>query len=637
MFHNLHLLLSFRFRPFTLTIRPTKPASAEISHKDAIISSATSEEMAAKPSEQSVSEEIEEEIASISEHISLADSEDIGLSSGAAVLPNAITLKRRQLFDIVGGPDDDDDDLDRPSGFSMDDLSGDNIAQHFKVSIDERPADSDSAADNIDDSLNEQRSKATISSRQSEQLSATKITGSNNSSSADVEHVSPKLDSALSQQRGGQLDDGVILINNDQVSLMALKVRQEPKSTSDELSLSNLAEEKAKLRRDQSAGSIEEIRSRSRAAAAAESAIKNTLTIENEDEAAAEASATSSYEEDHSIEEVVLSNASIDPGQHDLSQHSMSELDANNIDVNNESQMNNILADTIERLPVFSEPSPHSLNDTIEDQINDILADTVDHLPVFADQQIDSLDALHAIQIVQQTIDELPRAVFAVEPLDSLDNLSDGIFDLKKNILEHAEPAVAPFSLEPSSSEDDQPNFQTPPIVVVVKQMEKIDYSTKEALEDISEEESALVSLERHQHSVASLHSSTDGRRVAMAQSQREDYSVIPNEPAVIQLRSVIDEVNENSFDSVISLNMLEIFENKVKELEDIVATKDVCLTALNMQLESVYRKEHERESAGVVQQATSTVEACSLATTTSSTEYRMYPDEYANRVSQMV
>ncbi|CAD7081196.1 unnamed protein product [Hermetia illucens] len=91
-----------------------------------------------------------------------------------------------------------------------------------------------------------------------------------------------------------------------------------------------------------------------------------------------------------------------------------------------------------------------------------------------------------------------------------------------------------------------------------------------------------------------------------------------------------------NDFDSIISLNMIQMLENKVKDLQEIVASKDVCLESLNMQLHSAHARDsfttspENRDSLRDL--PPSGRDSSSLATTTS-TEYRTLLDDFAPKV----
>lgn len=651
------------------TTSGTKAGRSKLSDDEAATRSSTADD------------EIDEEIASISEHISFDDSNVESESASGQI--NAINLKKRQLFDIGNVNVDDDDDLDGPL-FKMDDtlLSGGHIAQHFRVSDQSEHSDSEHIDDSLDDNAVSVSKSQTLHSEHSRINSQSAAEASKNSRNVDSaeqhqqlnqqqrppSQSSIKLDASNAENgaKGGILEEGVILINNDQVSLNTLKNLQvhhqsapmpQPISTQtstitqnttndiseimadddDELSLSHLVQEKAQIRRNKSRSMEHEARKPADLGQTCRS-LNSSFGVDEEDSEALHSDRSkdsSSYEEDHSIEEVAVSNASIDVSENAILATNRTALIANltnlselqsNIDINNESQMNRILADTIENLPrdIFDgSREPLDSLDVAESQIKKILADTLDGIPdnVFECHQLDSLDNQDAHAIVKNTIENLPKEMFErhQEPIDSLEYLSDGILELKERILERSEATKVDdlrsrltdsYAFE-ASEDDDQPELLQSPVVVVVKQMEKVDYS-KEALEDISEESSL-----EPQPSPTLAKLEVPGTIQKQSNSDAKD-----NWNALVDKSPDVAEENAYSFDSVVSLNMLQTFENKIRELEAIVATKDVCLTALNMQLESVYRRDSLKDMPPAL-------DSYSLAT--SSTEYRTYQEDYGN------
>ncbi|XP_055383678.1 golgin subfamily A member 4 isoform X7 [Condylostylus longicornis] len=103
------------------------------------------------------------------------------------------------------------------------------------------------------------------------------------------------------------------------------------------------------------------------------------------------------------------------------------------------------------------------------------------------------------------------------------------------------------------------------------------------------------------------------------------------------QLNQITDFDNNtsNDFDSIVSLNMIQMLENKIKDLQDVVTAKDICLSALNMQLDAAQRRESYatiesfRESFDKL--PPSGRDSSSLAT--NSTEYRGLQEELGNKL----
>ncbi|XP_055853886.1 pericentrin isoform X5 [Episyrphus balteatus] len=152
--------------------------------------------------------------------------------------------------------------------------------------------------------------------------------------------------------------------------------------------------------------------------------------------------------------------------------------------------------------------------------------------------------------------------------------------------------------------------------VVVVKQMERVPSEfSKDVLEDITEESEKQYSLSPSEDNL---------RR----QPSPSGADAPPGSPAnSIHGDLTLTERHERTLktddESIISLKMIQILEEKVSELENIVEAKDACLASLTMQLDSGQR----RESNSNAEQPPSGRESSSLMTT--STEYRTLQEEF--------
>lgn len=615
--------------------------------------------------QHSLNEEIEENL-SISEHISIGSISDNPSESHENLTKNI--SKKRQLFDI---DDDDDNDADNPFGaniassFKFDDanldalLSGDNIAQHFKVTDDDAqhpdgnivssssllPDETDK--DSLDAALDElgsltlpenenaitpmqenaaknislMSSEKQISERNQTKTTSdaigadTKLDAQSadaNSlklmeksfevavSGGDSKRTQPK--SATSNKEISPFKDDVILINNEKVSLKSLKLQQNDEN-SDDVTVTtnqNTTNDVSDIGIDECSpnplGMINRLTKSMDESATRErcEVIRRCTSLNDEVQLADFISSTveqmeddkndDSIEEDHSIEELIVSNASIEHSHGakaplganhdrtldinlslDLGTQDLSELDAN-IDINNESQMNRILNETV--------------------------------------------------------LDKLPDKMFvAAEPIDSMDsNIS--MEDFKEKILQNAGTTEGPKSklVRDYSLEDHTEDELVEASAIVIKAMENV-VDLREALDDITEESDAsepkVYTIVDGSNTAEQLEKGQEIRRIIGA-------NVLPDH--IDDGKFVADESAHNSFDSVISLNMLQQMENRVKELQDIVSGKDLCLAALNMQLESCSRRDSLRELPP------SGRDSCSLAT--SSTEYRTYQEDYATKVS---
>lgn len=618
---------------------------------------------------------------SISEHISV----DSNIESDS--VQQNVNIKKRQLFGMDKSDRDDDllDDL----------LTGENIAKHFVIEdkgqdelfeTKDIEVDIDKSSD-IKPSISEQQEQLVESISKLKDLSEKKIKIKIHKEVKDEEiaSINVKLDvrersskvdlmKSPSQKEISPLQEDVILLNNEKVSIDSLKnLIQDDHSFNttndvsdigaDDNSLSGLlSEEKQELNKD---NIVDEPATQPGDASAFRTATEPSNDPAKSDE---------SFEEDHSIEEIMVSNTSFNLDSNskanvqeiapDKSIHQI--LDAEGFSVskaNKITEINQILEQTIDELPseIFEDKNDPDSLDSLSAEMDRILRDTIDDIPadVFGDEPItnqdqhanindvndpDSLETISekVYNILSDTINQLPIesktsysknlireeiSVILTEtvndlPINDLDSL-DGVPDTKEKINEKS------LSIEPPKSKTHQQIVEEieiedfPP--VVVKTMEKCNY-VKEMLDDITEESD--ISLEpkvNFMNTLTATNNQIKDKGSEMRKIIETNYMneiTFPVSPYLADF--VLNEQQANSFDSVVSLNMLQLMENKVKELEEIVAGKDVCLAALNMQLDS------RRNSIKDV--PPSARDSYSLATV--STEYRTYQDEYTNRVS---
>ncbi|XP_011188348.1 A-kinase anchor protein 9 isoform X3 [Zeugodacus cucurbitae] len=152
--------------------------------------------------------------------------------------------------------------------------------------------------------------------------------------------------------------------------------------------------------------------------------------------------------------------------------------------------------------------------------------------------------------------------------------------------------------------------------VQIIKPMERVPLSeyTKDVLEDITEES------ERNSLSTAEEHRSLSMERSASTTDGKEENKTIHAEVEA----QTTDLTNTTT--SIVSLNMLQMLENKVTELQDMVSGKDACLAALNLQLETAQR----RESSGAFSaEQLGSGRDTNSSLVTSSTEYRTFQEEF--------
>lgn len=618
-----------------------------------------------------------EENNSISEHISV----DSNVESDSGQLN--VNIKKRQLFGMDTSDSFKDDDL------LNDMLTGENIAKHFviedKVKSEilenkREEGDVDKSSD-VKPSISVQQEQLVESISKLKDLSEKKIQIKIRKDDDDskVESLNVKLDvrersskidlmKSPSQKEISPLQEDVILINNEKVSIDSLKnLIQDDHSFNttndvsdigaDDNSLSGLLSEgKQELIKDNNAEDI----------VVTAGAEPSNDPIKSDD----------SFEEDHSIEEIVVSNASynldsdskiklqelqpsellhqahtydaedvVDSNVKKILDQTIDDLPSEMFENKNDpdsldslsAEMDRILRDTVDDLPAnifednpkFDQNSninvpvndPDSL-ENVSDKIHNILSDTINQLPIGMEEsayskgsQSNDFIKEEISAILTKTVNELP----ITEP-DSLEYSDDGIIDIKEKIKEKLQ------SNEPVKTKTHQQILEeieiedSPP--VVVKSMEKCNY-VKEMLDDITEESD--MSLEPKVANTPATTSQIQEKGSEIRKILETNYKtdiIFPVSPYLADFAQ--NEQQANSFDSVVSLNMLQMLENKVKELEEIVAGKDVCLAALNMQLDS------RRNSIKDI--LPSARDSYSLATV--STEYRTYQDEYVNRVS---
>lgn len=620
---------------------------------------------------------------SISEHISV----DSNIESDS--VQQNVNVKKRQLFGMDTSDRDDDllDDL----------LTGENIAKHFVIEDKDKEETFDDGKDvaEVDDtdkstdikppSISEQQEQLVESISKLKDLSEKKIQikihrekdGADEMASMnvklDVRERSSKFDlmKSASQKEISPLQEDVILLNNEKVSIDSLKnLIQDDHSFNTTNDVSDIGADDNSLSGLLSEGKQELTKDNVMDEISAEiddtSAFKTTKEPSN-----CSAKSDDSFAEDHSIEEILVSNKSYNletntrANVEEIATNKAIHLDAEGVavsNVNKMSEINQILDQTIDELPpeIFEDKNDPDSLDSLSAEMDRILRDTIDDMPaeIFGDEPVTNRNQ-HAVNdpdslenvsekvnnIISDTINKLPiegesshsknfirdeisdilsKTVNDL-PITDLDSLeySDGIAEIKEKINEKTSSIAPPKTKTHRQIVEEIEIEDFPP--VVVKTMEKCSY-VKEMLDDITEESD--ISLEpKAMNTLPTTSSQIKEKGAEMRKIIETNYMnemTFPVSPYLTDF--VLNEQQANSFDSVVSLNMLQLMENKVKELEEIVAGKDVCLAALNMQLDS------RRNSIKDV--PPSARDSYSLATV--STEYRTYQDEYVNRVSNM-
>lgn len=186
------------------------------------------------PANKSQVDELDDSLASISEHISEEIESEDGSNAAAGIDVVAINNKKRQLFNF----DNDEGTEGNPPKFSQFDinndnldelLSGANIAQHFKSDVNDDSADG----------IGERHERSVGDTNQSKNSLSPKLDendgddavgdAGNGTSSLELENAAQRLiQSAERSPRDGELrdDDDVILINDHEISIKSLQNRQ---------------------------------------------------------------------------------------------------------------------------------------------------------------------------------------------------------------------------------------------------------------------------------------------------------------------------------------------------------------------------------------------------------------------------
>lgn len=146
-----------------------------------------------------------------------------------------------------------------------------------------------------------------------------------------------------------------------------------------------------------------------------------------------------------------------------------------------------------------------------------------------------------------------------------------------------------------------------------LKQMERVPLNefSKDVLEDITEESERLLSLSTTAEEPQSL-------------SLEESKTLLPGGKAGAG----------GSSSSVISLNMLRQLEAKVQDLNTQLETKDTCLASLNLQLEAARRESSAGPASARESSAGPASARDSSSLVTNSTEYRTFQEEFGAPVS---
>ncbi|XP_073837296.1 pericentrin-like protein isoform X15 [Musca autumnalis] len=173
------------------------------------------------------------------------------------------------------------------------------------------------------------------------------------------------------------------------------------------------------------------------------------------------------------------------------------------------------------------------------------------------------------------------------------------IMAMRENILSSAEAPTSPATVSVEAG-----NQQAKPM----ERVSLVEFA-KDVLEDITEEsERTSLSTQEEQQSLAALASKLE------AQAKQNEMELMNS-----------NEATSSSTSVAVSLNMIQMLEQKVGELQQMLATKDACLASLNMQLENISRRESIDQLGSVSGRETSSV-------ATNSTEYRTLQEDFGQQ-----
>lgn len=346
-------------------------------------------------------------------------------------------------------------------------------------------------------------------------------------------------------------------------------------------------------------------------------------------------------EKDHSIEEIVENQT--------MSFHDVSSLNSS-FDINNETFVNRLLADTLEQI-IPEEPMEKTLivtdlDDSAEDKelltnsqlekatevielqaaaekpavlkplnSSDNLLDTNTQQQVVKKSSPSRLSVHQILQAAKQEEPELCSGSFLPqnsqeddddEEEDSMELMKLRILAMKFQAKEQSQNALENSQNSPTESPINQAVVNE-----TIKQMERVPLGeyTKDILEDITEEsERNSISTTLEEQTSLSMEANREHKT---AEQQQQENSK--------------DETETNN--SMVSLQMIQMLEQKVTDLKDMLASKDACLASLNMQLESTQRRD---SAANLSEQPISGRETIS-SIVTSSTEYITFQEDYGS------
>ncbi|KAH8364419.1 hypothetical protein KR084_006832 [Drosophila pseudotakahashii] len=284
-------------------------------------------------------------------------------------------------------------------------------------------------------------------------------------------------------------------------------------------------------------------------------------------------------EQDHSMEEIVATNESI-------------EVTYDAEETVNTSQKQDLITD---------------LDEEQEDQMQEVIRPTSTmetlKLPPLQEPQIverKAATAFTTLRLKPEALEPLELTILEMSEDDDEDDEESSLQLMKLRLMAMNQPMITDNAPKLSPTEAEQTQVTSSSNNVELKQMERVPLTefSKDVLEDITEESERLLSMS------------------TTIEEEQDPPSLSLDESKTLQHAGAMKAAGSSS--SLVSLNMLKQLEAKVQELHTQLETKDNCLASLNLQLEAARRE----SSAGPA----SARDSSSLMT--NSTEYRTLQDE---------
>ncbi|XP_033240357.1 golgin subfamily A member 4 isoform X14 [Drosophila pseudoobscura] len=328
-----------------------------------------------------------------------------------------------------------------------------------------------------------------------------------------------------------------------------------------------------------------------------------SLSVSAAPETQVEEEAQLTEEQDHSMEEIVATNESI-------------EVTYEAEETANTSQKLDQITDLDEEHEQEHEQEASELQDEMEqDAVRTTSKVETLMLPLLQESRVIENKAAKALTTMYLQPEPLELTMLNVdcEDDDDDDDEESSLQLMKLRLMAMNQQILSDngVKLSPTAEADGQTNSSASSNAEL-KQMERVPLSefSKDVLEDITEESERLLSLsttieEEQEQDPPSLSVSLDESKTLLQQAAK---------------------ASQGSHSSLVSLNMLRQLEAKVQELHTQLETKDNCLASLNLQLEAVRRE----SSAGPA----SARDSSSLMT--NSTEYRTLQEDFGGPTLDM-